>query len=287
MTSKSGGSGYPENSPQVNPPMCGLVMPISAMHGYTAEHWADVRRFVSDSVRSITDPQFQVQLVSDAEDVGVLQKRIVQNLYGAAMIVCDVSGLNPNVMFELGLRLAFDKPTVMIKDDATAYPFDTGVIEHIPYARDLRVNRMVEFGKTLADKIVATYKAAAADANHSTFLKSFGTFKVAVLSQDRVPADQLVLEELSELKSEMARVRRTFSQEMRAQSRSPDLEGNLRLIGAVSAYLEQHPSANPADLMGDPSFIMRMGDACDARRHFESLSEFKSALETVLWKLPR
>jgi hypothetical protein len=34
-------------------------------------------------------------------------------------------------MFELGMRLAFDKPTVIIKDDKTDYMFDTGIIEHV------------------------------------------------------------------------------------------------------------------------------------------------------------
>jgi hypothetical protein len=33
--------------------------------------------------------------------------------------LCDVSGKNANVMFELGLRLAFDNPTIIIKDDKT------------------------------------------------------------------------------------------------------------------------------------------------------------------------
>jgi hypothetical protein len=32
---------------------------------------------------------------------------------------------NPNVMFELGMRLAFDKPAIIIKDNRTNYSFDT------------------------------------------------------------------------------------------------------------------------------------------------------------------
>jgi hypothetical protein len=71
----------------------------------------------------------------NADDIGVIQKRIVQNLYSSDVIVCDVSGKNPNVMFELGMRLAFDKPTLIVKDDKTDYSFDTGIIEHVPYPR--------------------------------------------------------------------------------------------------------------------------------------------------------
>jgi len=62
-------------------------------------------------------------------------------------------------MFELGLRLAFDKPTVIIKDDKTEYSFDTGVIEHVPYPRDLRFAKVMEFKKRLTEKISNTYKS--------------------------------------------------------------------------------------------------------------------------------
>ncbi len=39
-------------------------------------------------------------MVSEADDVGVIQKRIVQNLHTHEIVVCDVSCKNPNVMFE-------------------------------------------------------------------------------------------------------------------------------------------------------------------------------------------
>jgi len=56
-------------------------------------------------------------------------------------------------MFELGLRLAYDKPTAILKDDRTDYSFDTGIIEHIPYPRDLRFGRIVELKRLLSEKI--------------------------------------------------------------------------------------------------------------------------------------
>ncbi len=89
---------------------CGIVMPIAVMDGYPESHWKDVKRIVESAIE---EAGFEARLVSDADDIGVIHKRIVQNLYDNPMIVCDISGRNPNVMFELGLRLAFDKPTIM------------------------------------------------------------------------------------------------------------------------------------------------------------------------------
>ena len=116
--------------------------------------------------------------MSDADDVGIIQKRIIQNIYDNPIVVCDVSGKNPNVMFELGLRLAFDKPTIIVKDDKTSYSFDTAPIEHLEYPRDLRFARIVAFKDQLMDKIKATHTKATTDKNYTTFLKHFGTFTV-------------------------------------------------------------------------------------------------------------
>jgi len=103
-------------------------MPISAIDGCAEAHWADVLEILSEAIE---DAGFEPNIVSNAEEVGIIHKRIIQNLYDNPIVVCDVSGKNPNVMFEFGLRLAFDKPTIIVKDDKTAYSFDTSAIEHL------------------------------------------------------------------------------------------------------------------------------------------------------------
>lgn len=203
---------------------CGLVMPISAIDGCGADHWGEVKQILIDAIDSIEAPRFHARLVSDADDVGVIQKRIVQGVYNSDVVVCDVSAKNPNVMFELGMRLAFDKPTVIVKDDKTDYSFDTGVIEHISYPRDLRFARIVAFKKQLADKVAATYAASKDDPGHSTFLKSFGTFKVANLEQKEAPTEQVLLETIQDMQREIQRELRQFRRApVRMESRSdPD-----------------------------------------------------------------
>lgn len=185
-------------SPTVmTPEVCGIVMPISAIDSCTEEHWRDVKEILSEAIQ---DAGFTPQLVSEADDVGIIQKRIVQNLYANPMVVCDISAKNPNVMFELGLRLAFDKPTIIVKDDKTSYPFDTGSIEHLTYPRDLRFSKIVEFKDLLAEKIKGTYQKATTDKNFTTFLKHFGTFKVAEVKTETVPQEQLLAEEVKSLR---------------------------------------------------------------------------------------
>jgi hypothetical protein len=62
------------------PLTCGLIMPISAIDNCSSEHWIEVKSIITEAIESIADPRFTVRLVSDADDTGVIQKRIVQYL---------------------------------------------------------------------------------------------------------------------------------------------------------------------------------------------------------------
>lgn len=259
---------------------CGLVMPISAIDGCTSEHWAEVKNIITEAIESIEEPRFTVKLVSDADDVGVIQKRIVQNIYSSDIIVCDVSGKNPNVMFELGMRLAFDKPTVIIKDDKTDYSFDTGIIEHVPYPRDLRFSRVVTFKNSLSEKVLATHRAAASNPDHSTFLKNFGKFQVANLAEAVVPADKLVIEMLSELQSEVSRLRRTIPRESMRRSRSfASPEASAKIAAAINAYRAENPKMKPHEFLGTPDFLREIEMRIDAPRYFPGPDECRDAIE--------
>jgi hypothetical protein len=184
-------------------PKCGLIMPISSIDGCTEQHWTDVKEILHEAIQSAG---FEPNLVSNADDIGIIQKTIIQNIYDNPIIVCDVSGKNPNVMFELGMRLAFDKPTIIVKDDKTSYSFDTSPIEHLTYPRDLRFNKIVEFKKDLSEKIKGTIKKSKEDKNFSTFLKHFGKFTVAKLETTEVSQEQYVIEEIRDLRYLMQRI---------------------------------------------------------------------------------
>lgn len=186
---------------------CGIIMPISPIDGCSSDHWAEVKNIFVEATNSISKYDFETYIVSESEDVGIIQKRIVQNIYNSDIVICDVSGKNPNVMFELGMRLAFDKPTIIVKDDNTNYIFDTGVIEHLEYPRDLRFSKIVDFKKRLSSKLIATLEMANKDSEYSTFLKSFGQFKVSKLSEKEVTADKIIINSIEELRRDINRLR--------------------------------------------------------------------------------
>lgn len=209
-----------ENKTEVieNKPVCGIIMPISALDNCSSEHWTEVKKIISEA---ICDAGYKPNLVSNADDIGIIQKRIIQNIYDNDIVVCDVSGKNPNVMFELGMRLAFDKPAIIVIDDKTDYSFDTSPIEHLSYPRDLRYYNILNFKEQLKTKIIATVEKAQKDPNYTTFLKNFGEFEVAHVEKKEGSINEVLISRMEELAFHMNRIER------RINSRESGLINNL------------------------------------------------------------
>lgn len=185
-------------------------MPISLIDDCPPEHWADVLGILKEVCNTI---DFTPNLVSDADDIGVIHNRIIENIYSSDIVICDVSCKNANVMFELGMRLAFDKPTIIIKDDETGYSFDTSLIEHLEYPRDLRFTTILKFKENLGKKLKATHQKAKNDPNYSTFLKHFGKYKIATLDEKEVTSDTFILNAIEELRRDMRFIRNQTAHE--------------------------------------------------------------------------
>lgn len=183
----------------------GLIMPISHTEGFTIGHWGDVRKIIEEALKEITEYEVEVSMVSESEDVTLIQKTIIQRIYEDDIVIVDVSSKNPNVMFELGVRLAFDRPFILLKDDLTDYIFDISSIHHINYRRDLRYKDIVDVKNQIKTKLLATYKKSLEE--ESMYLKDFGTFKVANLQSTELPIKDYMEKMFSEIKRDINRVR--------------------------------------------------------------------------------
>lgn len=262
---------------------CGLIMPISSIDGCSAEHWIEIKNIISEAVNNISELDIKVSLVSDSDDVGVIQKRIVQNIYDNDIIICDVSAKNPNVMFELGMRLAFDKPTIIIKDDKTGYSFDTNIIEHLEYPRDLRFTKIVSFKNELASKVLDTYNSYKNDSRYTTFLKHFATIKPKKLDEKEGSPQQIMMESFEELFSDLRRdivrdISRVHERESIINRRSipiRNIEPIIRTTLILKDVLDK--GKIPID---DLNYRTAM-NICDAYRYTRSAAEFSEIVEVL------
>ncbi|WP_426670910.1 hypothetical protein ACPPVU_06685 [Mucilaginibacter sp. McL0603] len=175
---------------------CGLIMPISNCDDYSTAHWLEVKDIISECV---TQAGFYPKLVSEATETGIIHQRIVENIYANPIVVCDISSRNPNVMFELGIRLTFDKPVVIIRDDMTDRIFDTDIIEYLEYPKSLRYSSIQVFKQKLIEKITATHERYK-HSDSSFFIKNFKNVKAQKLQDEELNSTQLILRAIADLK---------------------------------------------------------------------------------------
>lgn len=79
-----------------------------------------------------------------ARGSSMIHAGIIQNLENADMVLCDMSGHNPNVFFELGVRTSLDKPIAIVRDEKTTIPFDLGGLNAHPYKSHLNLWELPE-----------------------------------------------------------------------------------------------------------------------------------------------
>lgn len=78
---------------------------------------------------------------------------IIELICTSAVIVCDLSGKNPNVFYEAGIAHTLGREVVLITQSAEDVPFDLTSIRYIPYLNNS------EGRKPLVDKVVERVKA--------------------------------------------------------------------------------------------------------------------------------
>lgn len=178
---------------------CGIVRPIADMGNYTAKHWREVHNVIAEAVEPLG---YTLRLVSESDASGVILTEIVTNLYQDEMVIVDVSGRNPNVMFELGMRLAFEKPAIIVVDDDTPFSFDISPVKHIRYPRTLRYGDIVKFKAEVATAVTATLGAGPEKKN---YLQQFGPIKVTELGSQSVEMNA-VAQDVQEMKRLMVSV---------------------------------------------------------------------------------
>jgi hypothetical protein len=115
---------------------CFVAMPITTPDTY-AEKLGDPEHFAHVLAHLYVPALEEVGLtVIEPSTVGseLIHAEIIRNLEQADFVLCDLSSLNPNVLFELGVRTSLDRPVILVKDDLTErIPFDLAAINTLTY----------------------------------------------------------------------------------------------------------------------------------------------------------
>lgn len=120
-----------ENKVEQEIKRCFVMMPFTTPEGYEKDHFVKI-------YDQIIKPAIEkAGLKAERVDENLLSTDIVtkifQGLTECEMAICDLSSRNPNVLYELGIRQAYNKPVLLIMDDKTEKIFDVGGLTTILY----------------------------------------------------------------------------------------------------------------------------------------------------------
>lgn len=115
---------------------CFVIMPIAECDGYEPDHFAHV---YSDIIKpAVAKTEYTATRADEVKETNLIHLDILKKLIDAPIAICDLSTRNPNVLFELGIRQAFDKPVVLIQEKGTPKIFDIAPLRYLEYSKDMR-----------------------------------------------------------------------------------------------------------------------------------------------------
>lgn len=139
-------------------PRCFVIMPLAERDGIRSNG------YFQELYESLIKPA-----VSQAGFVGetalrtgsdVIHSTIINELTDADLVLADLTDHNPNVLFELGLRMAQNKPVAIIKSDDTGRIFDVdNVLRVFEYDANLWPSTVAKNLPQLINHIKGTWDA--------------------------------------------------------------------------------------------------------------------------------
>ncbi len=117
------------------------------------------------------DSKFTVK-TANRQGSDLIQSTIVNDLLEADLVIADLTEHNPNVMFELGMRMAEDKPVVPIKAQGTGPLFDVdNMLRVFEYNPNLWATTIEKDLPNLRDFIKGAWENRASDKSYMKILR--------------------------------------------------------------------------------------------------------------------
>ncbi|KXY68777.1 hypothetical protein AT261_10275 [Bacillus cereus] len=94
---------------------------------------------IDAAIQPVLDEQnIKVEVAHRINETGSITRQVIDRLINADLVVANLTELNPNVMYELGVRHAARKPVIVICQNPTNLPFDVNDERTIFYTNDMQ-----------------------------------------------------------------------------------------------------------------------------------------------------
>lgn len=256
---------------------CFVIMPISDVDGYDKGHFTRVYEYIIKP--ACEKAGFEPIRADDTSKANVIIVDILQQVLKADMAICDISSRNANVFYELGFRQAFNKKTVLIRDNKTVMPFDISSVRTLSYNANLRIDEVNNSVSEITKALQETESAKEDEIN--SLLNLLSVEKAVLPNKHKMTAEtSLILSAINELSYKLNKPEKTsWSLLDDSQNKSEYQKGDLvffpsngeKCLGKIVNYV------------GDGVFeILDDNESIHFRRKDE-LSKAKRRNKSITW----
>ena len=178
-------------------------MPISDNSNYPDGHFHRVYEHLI--IPACENAGFSPIRADDVLNTNYIALDVLSKIVESEMVICDLSSQNPNVLYELGIRQAFNKPVTLIKDTKTKRIFDIQGFRDFEYDETLRVDNVQNDIEKLSQIILSTHSDKDSDINSLVSLLSLSPAKIDSKTEISSEA-KLILNSLSELDKRLSSI---------------------------------------------------------------------------------
>lgn len=180
---------------------CFVMMPISNQGDYPQGHFTKVYEQIFKP--AIRQAGFEPYRVDENKICDSIMDEIFQAVQNCPMALCDLSNRNPNVLYELGLRQAYDKPVVLVQDEKTEKIFDVSGINTVGYNSVRLYENVMDARERIAEAIISTKEGRENSIVKVMKARTADNSSVSVSSEDKVAIMlNSMMQEIQELKDE-------------------------------------------------------------------------------------
>lgn len=198
---------------------CFVIMPISDSDGYSTGHFGRVYEHIIKPACELAG--FKPVRADDIMTTNYIALDIIKNIIECDMAICDLSSRNPNVLYELGIRQAFNLPVTLIKDIKTKRVFDIQGFRDIEYDESLRVDTVEVTTQDLSEVIKNTFENRQSEIN--SLVSLLGIEPAKLNEKKKISADtELILNSLSIIDKRLGILEHFNQQVIRTTTPTPE-----------------------------------------------------------------